>query len=517
MKNFMRNKSSYLLKATWLVALLAVNLSCEDFLDQKPQSALTTGNAYNNAADVEAALNGIYNSFMQGEYYHYINVMLEDVRSDNAYAGGGGDIPMVQMDNLQITADNPKVYELWRDLYAAIGRSNILLQKINGVNDPALEINDRRNQVRGEALFLRAFHYYQLAKVFGGLPLERNSNTADPSKTKISRATEAETYDFIIADLEEAAALLPDNYGTDPTVNKVRATKGAANALLAKAYAQRSDRNYTKVLEYCNKVISSPAGYALVNDYATLFDGNNYGSSESIMEIAYSDVSWDVSSWGVQLYLVPEEGWEKYGTPSRDLVNAYNAEGDVARKNATILFQNYAPSWQQEGAYVNWNPCADPNPAMAVPFNNKQKHPNGWKSGDNLYLLRLADIILLKAEAQNELNDVAGATTTLNQIRTRAGIATVSGLTQAQLRDKILNERRLELAFEAQRWDDLVRFGKATTVMNNLNEKRYTCIAGVPDAGTPIIYEGADYKWFLPIPTKEMSANPNLRQNPGYN
>jgi starch-binding outer membrane protein, SusD/RagB family len=491
------------------LVLLGLLGSCEKFLDIKPQTDLTTGNAYNSAADLENALVGAYRAFYY-EYYQWDNILLEDVRSDNAYAAGGGDQPIVQYDMVDIPVSNSRMYANWQQLYTGVGRANVILDKIGSVTDPRLDVDNLREYIIGQASFLRAFHYFQLVKTYGGVPLELNSNTADPAKTNLPRASEKDVYDQIVKDLEVAIADLPDAYGTDETVNKVKATKGAANALMAKVWAQRSDRNYGKVIQYCDAVISSPAGYSLLASYDELFDGAHYSNSESILEIAFLGGNWDVSNWGVQLFLAPEDGWQKYAVPSKDLVAAYDAMGDNVRKNASVVFWDNLP-WADE----NWNPCNDLS--VACPFNYKEKHPDGWNSGDRPYLLRLGDIILLKAEAQNETGDLGGALTSLNQVRTRVGLGNETAASKPELRDKILLERRLELAFEAQRWDDLIRLGVCTTVMNALNEYKYTCEGGIQSDPIKIDYNVEDYKWLCPIPQLERDANPKLEQNPGYN
>ncbi len=489
--------------------LVLTTTSCSKFLDIKPQSDLTTDNAYGTAKDFKNALNGAYRTFY-GEYYQWDNVLLSDVRSDNAYAGGGGDQPIVQYDMVDIPVSNNRIFQYqWEGPYQGISRSNIILNKIDSVKDPLLGVDNLREQIIGQACFIRAFNYYQLVKTFGGVPIElRTLSTSDPSVTNLPRSTEKEVYDQIVKDLELAVADLPDDYG-DATINVEKATRGAANALLAKVWAQRSDRDYSKVIDYCDEVINSPLGYQLVADYAQLFDGDNYTNAEAIFEIAFQGDNYDVSNWAVQLFLAPEDGWQKYCIPSKDLVAAYDNEGDISRKDANIVFWDNLP-WADE----NWNPCYDAN--VACPFNYKQKHPNGWNSGDRLYLLRLGDIVLLKAEAQNETGDLSGALTTLNQIRFRAGLADATASTKEELRLKILNERRLELAFEAQRWDDLVRLGVATDVMNNLQEYKYTCENNIVSAPIKIDYNVSDYKWLCPIPQQEMDANAKLKQNPGY-
>ncbi|NVO21255.1 MAG: RagB/SusD family nutrient uptake outer membrane protein [Bacteroidetes bacterium] len=501
-----------------LYLMLAVVLlgSCKKFIEDKPVTSLTTGNSYNTASDMENVLAGCYNTFYGTDYYQWEYVMLSDVRSDNAYPGGNNEETFFDYDRFILPPSNHHNYVNWGALYNGIARCNILLAKIGDVTDAALT-DTRRQQIIGEASFLRAFHYYQLVKMYGGVPIELESNTADPSITRKARASEKEVYDQIVKDLDVALTNLPDTYGSEASVNKVRATKGSANALLAKIWAQRSDRDYSKVITYCDAVINSSAGYSLMANYADLFDGSHYLNSESILEIPFQEGNSSASSWGIELYLAPEDGWQKYCVPSKDLVAAYDAEGDNVRKDASIIFmtkdangQNI--SWPDE----NWNPCMDST--VGIPFNYKQKHPAGWGSGDDYYLIRLADIILLKAEAENESGNQAEAAALVNQIRSRVGLAAISsGLSQADMKTAILKERRLELAFEAQRWDDLVRNGVATTVMQGLNEYTYSCVDGAPGSPVKMDYSKCDQNhWIMPIPQLERDANPNLEQNPGY-
>lgn len=492
---------------TYIYCLIIAFSSCKKFLDTKPETTLTTGNAYNSASDIENAVVGAYNIFYK-EYYIWDNVLLGDLRSDNAYTGGSNDQAVLPYDLLTIPVGNSRILFDWSQLYEGIARCNIILNKIGGVTDPKLDVNNRREQVIGEVSFLRAFHYYQLVKTFGGVPIELNSNSADPEKTNLPRSTEIEVYNQIVKDLEIAINNLPDSYGDDPSVNKVKATKGAANALMAKIWAQRPDRDYSKVLTYCDAVINSPAGYRLLDNYADLFDGNHYNNDESILEVPFI-ANTELGNWGVQLYLAPEDGWQKYCVPSKDLVSLYDTENDMIRKDANIIFINNL-DWADE----NWNPCQDYS--VYVPFNYKQKHPNAWSSGDHQYLLRLADIVTLKAEAQNEMDDPSSAATTLNLTRNRARVAEITAESKEQMKTAILNERRLELAFEGQRWDDLVRNGVAVTVMNALHEVKYTCEDGVTSAPISINYNCNNDKLICPIPQLERDANPNLTQNPGY-
>nr|HPZ88338.1 RagB/SusD family nutrient uptake outer membrane protein [Flavihumibacter sp.] len=158
-----------------LLGLLSF-VSCQKFLDDKPQIALTTGNAYTTAEDIENALTGCYNAFYSSDYYQWENVMLSDVRSDNAYPGGNNEETFYDYDRFILPASNTHSYAHWRMFYNSIARSNVLLNKIAELPDGTLS-EDRKMQIIGEASFLRAFHYYQLVKLYGGVPIELESNS----------------------------------------------------------------------------------------------------------------------------------------------------------------------------------------------------------------------------------------------------------------------------------------------------------------------------------------------------
>ncbi|MCW5911951.1 MAG: RagB/SusD family nutrient uptake outer membrane protein [Cyclobacteriaceae bacterium] len=489
-----------ILKTTLAVCALVTLAACEDFLDLKPISSITAENAYNTASDAEAALIGAYDSFSQ-EYYIWDNVLFNDVLSDNYYAGG--DNPEIfQIDDLNITPLNSRLFNNWSQIYNAILKANTVLDKVPGITDAKLDVDNRKAQILGEASFLRAYHYYQLVKMFGGVPLViQASSSTDPSETQKTRASVAEIYAQVIADLEFAIANLPDTYGSDASTNKARATKGAANALMAKVQAQKPNRDYSKVLEHCNAVISSSAGYQLLTDYTHLWDGNHYNNAESILEVQF--VGSTEANWGPQLLLPPSisgDSWRKFVTPSHNLVNAFDSEGDNVRKNASVLFESV--NWVDEF----WSATTGGN----VPFAYKWKSANGWASTNRQYILRLADIILLKAEALNETNQLELARAEVNRIRSRVGLDPTTATDKASMALAIEKERRLELCQEAQRWDDLVRYGKAVTTMNSLIEVNLL-------TGDTKSFNMTENKILLPIPQSERNRNPSLGQNPGYN
>ncbi len=487
-------------KITILVLFQILFLSsCEEFLDLKPISEETSGNAYETRNQIEAALVGAYESFQSSEYYVWDNILFQDVRSDNNYAGG--DNPEIfQIDLLEITPTHSRLFTHWSNIYNAISKANLVLERVDAITDPTLT-NERRNQIKGEALFLRAYHYFTLVKLWGGVPLITNTIVSvNAEDVNIPRASIDEVYNQIIQDLELAASFLPDTYGNDASINKARATFGAANALAAKAEMQRTNTDYTKVLNYINLVEQSQANYTLI-EYSQLFDGNNYNNAESIIEVQY--LGGNEGNFGPQLLLPPSisgDAWRKFVTPSVDIVNAFDDEGDVIRKNASILFESV--NWVDE----YWGNSS----GTLIPFGYKWKNANGFASADRQYLLRYGDIVLLKAEALNELGQTANAVAEVNKIRNRVSLP---NLTQAQqssqeiLRNTILKERRLELFLEGHRWDDLVRNNQLISTMNSLVEIDLR-------TGNAVNYPITEAKKLLPIPQQELDRNPALVQNP---
>lgn len=482
-------------RKTLIILSLLAFISCEEFLDLTPISEETSADAYNTATQIEAALVGAYESFQSSEYYVWDNILFQDMRADNNYAGG--DNPEIfAIDFLNITPTHSRLFTHWSNLYNAISKANTVLERVDGVADPALT-HERKEQIRGEALFLRSYHYFTLAKLWGSVPLITSTIKATtPESVNIPKSPTAAIYAQITSDLELAATLLPDTYGNDASVNKARATSGAAHALAAKAYAQQPSPDYQAVLNHILEVENSDANYRLIA-YNQLFDGNNENNAESIIEVQY--LGGNEGNFGPQLLLPPSvtgDTWRKFATPSQDLIKAFDDAGDTVRKNASILFESV--QWVDE----YWGNAS----GSTIPFSYKWKNANGFASPDNTYLIRYGDMVLLKAEALNELNQLEAAATEVNRIRSRAQLPDLTNTqksSKAVLKQTILNERRLELFQEAQRWDDLVRFGQIVSTMNNLVEIDLR-------TNTPVNYNMSEAKIFLPIPQQELDRNPAL-------
>ncbi len=352
------------------------------------------------------------------------------------------------MDALTYNASSLSISEVFGANFVGINRCNQaldILPKLDQAN-PAL-----RARLAGEAKFLRAFMYFTLVKAYGGVPIVDhlpNPSSAADIKMELTRKSVAECYSFIESDLTAAIAALPDRTAYSAS-EKGRASKGAAYALLAKVNLY--EKNWQKVVDNCNLVI----GYSLVSDYSSQYKLIGENDAESIFEISGTG---STPAKGIQGYSATQGargaggwGWG-FNTPSLSLVNAYEP-GDV-RKAATIIF---AGTTLYDGRVV-------PNTVSNPRYNYKaysSAYTDAWETDTDIKYLRYAEVILMKAEALNELNSTSAAIPLLNQIRNRAGLANTTAASQADVRTAIWKERRVEMAFEHDRFFDLVRTGQA--------------------------------------------------------
>lgn len=503
----MQPQKRYLLLLT---ALLGTGCS-KSFLNQTPQNTLTSGD-FKSASDAETATVGAYSLMANSTYWYYAwNYLIDgDVRADNNYSGGSApDIDGV--DNFtSVATDNQPISEDWYELYMEIGACNMILDNVPNITDPALTPT-LKAQYLGEAKFLRAYHYSHLVRNYGAVVLQLHTISVDPNTLKFRSAADS-VYAQIIQDLKDAEAGLPVTY-SDQASSHSRATQGAAQAVLAKVYAQMGD--YPDCLTYCNKVLpplyggTGTAGYSLLADYDWLFDSQHKNSTESIFELQHTEGT-ITHGYAQGLMLPPSvqaQYWVKFAPPTQDLVKAFKAAGDSIRYASSI-------TWEYNGPGTA-NPVPSPThygTYDTIPYVWKigRNWPGGWSggSGDNLVLLRLADIILLKAEALNALGQTSDAIPLINAIRARVKLAPTTAVSQTDVALAILNERRLELAFEGERWYDLLRFGAQYTI-NVMNSQ-------VDGNGVNLGYQVNVNKLLYPIPQNDRDNNPNLTQNPGY-
>jgi len=481
-------------------------LNCENDLELLPISEFASSNAYTTPIAIEAALVGVYDAFGEAtenfynEYYQWDMLNFQDTRADNSYAGG--DSPeLFQVDFLTIAPTNARLAWHWGALYSAIGKANNVLEKAPLVEDIEFRAT-RLDGLIAEAHFLRAYHYYQLVTLWSGVPLITSTTTSiDPDGINIPRSTSEEVYAQILSDLNFAIEHLPDTYSSN-SETKARVTSGAANALAAKANLQKPNPDFQAALNHIIALEASSANYELLTNYDELFDGENENNQESIFEMQF--IGGEEGSLRPQLLLPPSitgDSWRKFMTPSINLISLFQQNGDAVRLNSSIIFESVD----------NWiDPYWGNAQGSTIPFVYKWRTPGGFASANNNYLLRYGDIVLLKAEALNGLNRLDDAATEVNRIRTRVNLPNLTmaqTMSQTTLKQAILDERRMELAFEGERWNDLVRNNEAINTMNNLVENDLS-------TGQPVQYNMTQDKLYVPIPQREMDLNPALEQ--GY-
>lgn len=461
---------------------------------------------YSTRSEMYSQYQAMYQLLKDRQEHWYLDYLLiTETHSDNSYAGSTG-AEVVPMENNSIDGSNSCLYRDWERYLADVAQANIVINYIDAVPDETLTQTER-TQWKAEAKIFRAMIWFDMVRIWGNIPVVTevgeditSENIEEVYSTYYpSQSTTLETYAQIIQDLTDALSDAPDNNQSDKTV----LSKSVAKVLLAKVYAEKPVRDYEKVLTYCNDVIDD--GFSLVSDYKDLFGMNDAGTdararstTESILEINYSTggsnwVTWmfgrDLLNWDSNFT------WAKWITPSRDLISEYETEGDSIRMNESIVY--YSCSWSN---YY---------PSSKYPFMYKCR-----SGASSIIKLRLADIILLKAEALANLGgsaNLSAAATLVNSIRTRAGLSDLTSSassSQENMLTAILHERRLELAFEGQRWFDLIRYGKMETVMNSLNAR---------DSGRLSLKRAyTENSELLPIPQSSIDLNTNLVQNPGY-
>jgi starch-binding outer membrane protein, SusD/RagB family len=488
-------------------------VSCS--LDENPvsdYSELTIGGTdsagssikYTTRAQMKTQYEAMYN-LLQGndglERWNADYLVFTDTHADNAYRGAT-DAELTQMEQQKQNGINKNIERDWNSFYNLIGAANRVICNVDSVPDQTLTAAERK-QWKSEALILRSFIMFDMVRMWGGIPLVLVEPPAINAKNIVKvyplyyppRDSVSKVYTQIIQDLN--IALEPGGAPDIDPSNKFIFSKTVANALLAKVYAEQPVRDYSRVLSYCEKVEQD---VSLVANYGDLFEVNDNktdvkfrNTSESIFEISFSGGgNWNAWLYGVDMTNPNSTyDWAKWLTPSRDLIAAFDKAGDVIRKNVTIVY-----------ATVSWS---NEYPSKNYPF--MHKCPSGFSS---VIKLRLADILLLKAEAYVELGDLANAAATVNKIRKRANLPELSAAiasSKTAMADAVLNERRLELAFEGQRWFDLVRTGKVLEVMNTLNSR---------DVGRLPMDEVTQNSVLLPLPQSQIDINPHLVQNLGY-
>lgn len=476
----------------FILLLIMMSISCgKDFLNEPPRT-VTIEDLLNNPQDGAQRLTAaVYNKLYDWDVHTFSWIGISSITSDDADKGsidGDAGTDKHLLDSWNFNANSISFNESWIGNFDGIGRVAYALKYLPDMNLPLAE----KDRYIGELKLLRAYFYWNLVRMYGGVPkIDRVLESQDDIAASSVRASVAEIYAFIEADCLEAIAKLP---ATVPVQEQGRVTKFAAHALLAKAYLYQ--KRWSESKAHCDAIINS-ARFELLTDYARIWREAGEFSVESIWEV--NAIGDGPTPKGVQQYSSVQDirprGWG-FNTPSLDLVNAY--EPNDQRKAATIIFKGQT-LW--DGEIV---PADAPNER----YNYKtyvSRTQESWagdqdQTNKNLRIFRYGEILLIKAEVENELNNPDEAKVALNQLRKRAGLANTTAISQAEIRDAIYKERRVEMAFEHDRTFDLRRTGRAGNVLRALG-KNY--VDGRHD--------------LFPIPQIQIDrSNGILIQNPGY-
>jgi starch-binding outer membrane protein, SusD/RagB family len=434
-------------------ALMLLAAGCDSILDTDPVDRIPSERAITDAATARAALVGAYDAMQSTSYYGGSFLFFGDLPTDNArHFGTLTAYADADQNNLQ--ANNGTVQGIWGAIYDAISRVNLIIARVPLVTD----LDDaERDQILGEAYFLRALNYHNLVKFWGDVPL-RLEPVDDPAvAAQIARSPVAEVYAQIHADLDQAQALMSIDK------QRIQASIGAVRALRSRVALY--EQKWAEAEAEASAVLGM--GYGLAQPFSSLFPAESPSTVEDIFLIGFTDVEFQNIGYYYNTSRCGGGRGELIPTGSIDSAFAAN---DL-RKAASI------------GRDSRNNRCGKKYPTVI--------------GAEDVHVIRLAEVILIKAEAHAMQDELQEAVDEYNKIRVRAGLAPHTLGTEVTTRADVLNEiylqRRLELAFEGDRFPDLVRRGEATTVL------------GIPAFRTK-----------FPIPLVEINVAPNITQNEGY-
>lgn len=427
--------------------------SCNNFLDVQPRSSISDEQTIIDKASAETAVNGAYSALRS---YYSVDFQSVGYLSGDNIQWTGSQSQIQEFINHRVNAENSTISSVWSGIYSTLNRVNHVIEKVPNVQDPLLTA-PLKNKLIGEAYFLRALAYFDLARIWGGVPIVTKPTATAADNRGIERSTQEQVYTQVLADLNAAEPLLP------AATDRFRATQKTVWALKSRYYLYQKD--YAKAEEYASKVISDAANYQLVKPYNAFFANDARGTAESVFEIFYSinETNSHRGQWQPQ-----EKGGTRQWAPNDAFVALVN-DPAIGGNRSTLVAKDNQGRWYGNMYYRS--PATDPT-----------------------FVIRIAELYLIRAEARAQTGSLAGALADLNAIRERAGIAASAAGTAAQLLLAIENERRIEFALEPHRWFDLVRTGRAEQVLN------------VTDAN----------RLLLPVPAEQLLIDKALKQNPGY-
>ena len=475
--------------------------SCEDLLDKAPLSEINSENYYTTESDAEAAVFACYEYLGGGAFnesfggvYHGIWITIHALASDEAI-NNDADITKTDLQNFTHNPNNPHLYKVWRDMYRTIGATNIAIEKIPLIETSEDFTEAERDGLTAEARFIRGLMYFELVRMFGDVPLVTRPVTSITEANAVVKTPASSVYsELIIPDFQYASMHLPAVWSGE---NTGRATKFSAFGFLGKAYLTLG--RYQEAQTALSEVIArSPDQFDLWDDYGDAFRIENNNGKESVFSITHSLTSlfWESGQFNVRwLPIELDKNSLEWELPTENLYNSFDSLD--RRKEITFITS------------VDGEPI-DPHISK---YWSSDEEPDASSTANDYQLLRYADILLMYAEAENELNGPTPvAHNFVNEVRRRARyhaddntthdvLSDLSGLTQEQLRDSILMERKREFAFEGQRWYDLVR---ADRLVEKVSEAK---------PGTNV----QEHHTLFPIPQRVINiSTEEIVQNTGY-
>jgi hypothetical protein len=464
-------------RALLLVALAIGLSSCDGFLDLAPQSERDEATFYEDVSGFRTAVNGAYDALQQRGTYNRNYWILFEMRSDNTDQGPdvtGLAADLAAINTFEAVTTNQNIENAWTASYEGVQRCNKILANIEGVE---ME-QSLRDQFTGEALFIRSLLYYHIAVAWGNVPLVLES-TNYPDVPAINQVGAGEVYSQIIDDLRRAEELLPQSY---PSAQEGRATKGAAATLLGKVLL--TEGNDGEAETALRRVVGN-YDYRLLENYGDLWGTDRIeNSAESVFEVQFQsgglgEGSRLTNTFSPSSDLQTGEGLNE-NRPTLDMVQAYQDDRAGARFDPSMDTSYVDASGEMvEARYIE--------KYESEPFAN-------FDAPANFIALRYADVLLMLAEAIGESPE---AYELINQVRERVDLDPIGPDTPGSFEEKLLHERRTELAFENHRWADLKRFGQIEEVLDE---------EGVSDVNP-----------LFPIPQRALDVSPEvLEQNPGY-
>lgn len=454
------------------IAVLALGLvSCEKELIQNPTTTKVADNFYANEAEMEEAVNAVFATLQFTGVYDTAMPAVGELPGEDAYdetpANDGGNYGM--LDDFIVIPQSSLIADVWEDTYKGIQRANIVLSRIQEVEFADAALKEART---GEMLFIRALLYFNLVRTFGDVPLIVDEVENPQEYFGQPRTPIEDVYAQIISDLQTAESLLPVRNEN----NRGRVVKTAAQALIGKVYLTRL--NYSAARESLLKVVNSSSHNLIEVD--RIFSIDNELNEELIFVVQYAS--------GINSNGEGSDAYRMFNPTGRQDGGMAGTKGHGVLK--PDFFALYDGTDSRKGVFVGQLESGLAyNNKIAVPTTVIGDSPSDW------VVLRYADVLLMLAEIENELGNSTDAVSYLNEIRNRANLGDYSGSTdKTSLFAEIDLQRRLELVWEGHRWFDLLRQGRAQSVL------------GITDAN----------KLLLPLPASQIAADPALVQNPGY-